>query len=132
MFTFSEKEYEIVSLIWSEKRPMTSSEIVSLCTDKSWKDSTIHIHINNLLEKGAIEIVGVEKATKTYARLFGVTCSPEEYLAMQVKRSPVYVGSKNEKLTGIVSSLIDDAELSLETITKLEQMLTAKKEELSR
>lgn len=50
----TKSELEIMNVIWDAKRPLTRGEILDLSVDKKWKDNSIHILLNRLLEKGAI------------------------------------------------------------------------------
>ena len=73
---------------------MTTAEIVQFIPDKTWKDSTIHAHINELLEKEVIGVVGMKRIGRTYARQFGTLISAEDFLAVQLKRNPIYKNNK--------------------------------------
>lgn len=48
----TKSELEIMNVIWDAKRPLTRGEILDLSVDKKWKDNSIHILLNRLLEKG--------------------------------------------------------------------------------
>ena len=52
--TLTKSEHEIMNLLWHVDRPLTASEIIEQSTDKTWKDSYIHLLINSLLDKGMI------------------------------------------------------------------------------
>lgn len=76
----TKNEKEIMKLLWSVDRPLSSSEIVNLSEDKTWKESYIHLIINSLLKKEMIKIDGFVKTTKNYARTFVPVLSKEDYL----------------------------------------------------
>ena len=61
----TKNELSIMEILWEEKRPLLSNEIVDLCKGKKWKSSSIHILINSLLEKKAIAVAGFEKIDTT-------------------------------------------------------------------
>ena len=44
-------ELEIMQVLWSAGRALTRGEILSLSTEKSWKESSIHILLNGMLKK---------------------------------------------------------------------------------
>lgn len=54
---FTKKEQELMDVLWKAGRPLSSKEIVENSIDKTWKDSSIHILLNSLLDKGAIKEV---------------------------------------------------------------------------
>ena len=47
-----------MDLLWKEKRPLCRSEIIALSPDRSWKAGSIHILLNSMLEKGAVQVAG--------------------------------------------------------------------------
>ena len=63
----TKSEEEILDLLWTENRPMTSTEIVNLSVNRTWKKSYIHLLINSLLKKEVIKVEGFVKTTKNYA-----------------------------------------------------------------
>ena len=82
MFTLSPTEYEILSLLWASERGLTAAEINTLSPDKSWKEISIHIIINNMLSKGAIKVDGMVPSGRVYSRTFTAAVTPEEYSLM--------------------------------------------------
>lgn len=78
----TKSELNILEILLSEERPLSKSDILA-CASKNrpWKDSTIHIIINGLLEKGAIEEVGFVRTGKTYGRTFAPTKEGREYFS---------------------------------------------------
>ena len=52
--------------------------------DREWKNSSVHLLVNALLEKKFIEVVGFKKTTKNYARTFKPTMTREQYLHRKV------------------------------------------------
>lgn len=77
-------EKAVMELLWEEARPLTSSEIVSLSVDKSWKPSYIHLVINSLLKKNYIEIAEFKQTTKNFARAFVPTMTQDELIVRDV------------------------------------------------
>lgn len=51
---------------------------------KTWKDSSVHILLNGLLQKEAIQEAGLVKRSKTYGRVFSPTMTREEYFASTI------------------------------------------------
>ena len=82
--TLTKSEHEIMNLLWHVDRPLTASEIIEQSTDKTWKDSYIHLLINSLLDKGMIRAEGFAKTTKNYARTFVAAVSEEAYAVQQI------------------------------------------------
>ena len=104
--TLTKSEHEIMSLLWHVDKPLTASEIIELSSDRTWKDSYIHLLINSLLEKGMIRAEGFAKTTKNYARTFIAAVSQEEYAVRQISGKN---GLNPDSVVSIVSALIDQA-----------------------
>ncbi len=113
-----------MTLLWHVEKPLTASEIIEKSTDKSWKDSYIHLLINSLLEKGMIRAEGFAKTTKNYARTFAAVISEEEYAVRQITGKKV-VGTSS--VVSIVSALIDQAEEPEVLMNALEEMFEQKR-----
>jgi len=132
IITISEAEHDIISTIWAEGRPLTTSEIVAFIPNKTWKDSAIHAHINDLIEKGIVGVVGMKRIGRTYARQFGTLISSEDFLAVQLKRNPIYKNNKNGNLRGVFASLVEDEDISISTLIELENLIADRIKEIER
>lgn len=126
----SKSEYEILSLLWTQEEGLTASEINSLCKKKSWKDSSIHLIINSMLEKETIKVDGLRRSGRVYSRVFKAAIMPENYSLMQIQQNVRFVKDKPSSMTKLFSSLIDSEEISAESISEIEKLLKKKKEGL--
>lgn len=117
-FRLTKSENEIMELLWREDRPLSRSEIIELTPDRSWKPASIHILLNSMLEKGAIQVVGFIQSTKNYARTFAPTLTADEYAVLQFKHSSAF---NEQSVLHLVSALVEDIQDqgSLETISAL-------------
>lgn len=125
--TLTKSEHEIMSLLWHVDKPLTASEIIELSSDRTWKDSYIHLLINSLLEKGMIRAEGFAKTTKNYARTFIAAVSQEEYAVRQISGKN---GLNPDSVASIVSALIDQAAEPMPLIEALTAMLEEKRRTL--
>lgn len=89
-FRLTKSENEIMELLWREGRPLSRSEIIDLTPDRTWKPASIHILLNSMLEKGAIQVAGFVQSTKNYARTFTPTLTADEYAVLQFKHSSAF------------------------------------------
>ena len=64
----TKSELAIMEVMWEQEEALTASEIIKASGDKEWKNSSIHLMVNALLEKGFLEVAGFKKTTKNYAR----------------------------------------------------------------
>ena len=104
-FRLTKSENEIMDLLWKEGRPLSRSEIIEFTPDRTWKPASIHILLNSMLEKGAIEVAGFVQSTKNYARTFTPTLTADEYAVLQFKHSFAF---NEQSIVRLVSALVDD------------------------
>ncbi len=123
----TKSELEIMNVIWKENKPLTRGEILKCSSDKTWKDSSIHILLNGLMKKNAIVEAGFAKSGKTYGRVYAANISGEEYYCSKIL---AYCGK--DGLPSIFSALIKSDGITLELIDQLEKMLEERKKELSK
>ncbi len=122
--TLTKSEHEIMNLLWHVDKPLTASEIIEKSTDKTWKDSYIHLLINSLLDKEMIRAEGFAKTTKNYARTFVAAISEEAYAVQQIAGpNPISTLS----VVSIVSALIDQSADQQTLIDAIESMLAEKR-----
>ena len=91
----TKSEMEIMDVLWATETPLSRSDLLAHSEEKSWKDSSVHILLNGLLQKGAIREAGVVKRSKTYGRTFSPTLTREEYFATTIfchRHKPEIVG----------------------------------------
>ena len=126
-FKLTKSEMEIMDLLWKEKRPLCRSEIIALSPDRSWKAGSIHILLNSMLEKGAVQVAGFVQSTNNYARTLLPELTLEEYAVMQIQGTRGLDGCRLVGLTAALIGEIDDRE----TLERLEQAIQEKKQQLS-
>ncbi len=80
----TKSEMEIMDVLWTARMPLSRSDILEQSTEKSWKDSSVHILLNGMLQKGIIREAGVVKRSRTYGRTFAPTMTREEYFAQTI------------------------------------------------
>ena len=121
----TESEREVMDLLWNVGEPLTSSEMVKLCADRTWKPSYIHIMINSLLKKEIIRIVDFKKTTKNYARTFEPTMTRDQWSMFQVKQDNITSDLLKEMLETIISEEEDE-----EVLKELSDVIDKRKKEL--
>ncbi len=127
MTMLTKSEVEIMEVLWKEGKPLTSSDIISLSDNRTWKKSYVHLLLNSLLSKDMIEVVGFVKTTKNYARTFDVKISKEEYSVEQFTNMKSF---KETDIPKIVAALITKTDNS-EIIGELEKLVKKRKAECS-
>ena len=114
-------ELEIMDVLWDCGKPMSRADLLARPEDKTWKDGSVHILLNSLLRKGAIEEAGVVKRSKTYGRVFVPTMSREEYYAQLV-----FCHRGQPELVGLIDALLSREDISREQLERIAQLVEKK------
>ena len=103
----TKSEMEIMDVLWGSEKPLSRADLLARSEEKTWKDSSVHILLNGLLNKGAIQEAGLVKRSKTYGRVFAPTLTREEYFAKTIfshRHQPDIVGLMEALLRRDISS----------------------------
>ena len=112
----TKSEMAIMEILWEEGKGLTATEIVNIAGEKkTWKDSSIHLLINKLLDKGVIEVVGFRKTMKNYARTFFPVDSKQKYIVNQITDGMSEEERKKLYEYPIYDRLINELELEKDT-----------------
>ena len=121
----TKSEMQIMDVLWASDIPLSRSDLLERSEEKTWKDSSIHILLNGLLTKGAIQEAGFVKRSKTYGRTFVPTLTREEYFATTIfchTHKPVFVG--------LMEALLRRQDITKEDMGQVEALVQKKKNEL--
>ena len=120
----TKSELAIMEVMWEQEEPLTATEIIKVSGDKEWKNSYVHLLINELLEKGILEVAGFKKTTKNYARTFKPTMTQEKYYIEKVMGN-----ATAEERKRIYEELLNEVE-DLETLEEIAAGIKARRQEL--
>lgn len=117
----SDAELEVMKVIWSKNKPITSLDIVEAFEDKGWKKTTIGTFLTRLVEKGALS---AEKQGKLY--YYTPLVSQRDYRKFQTKSliSNLYGGS----IKDFAVSLFEEQTISDEELKELRAIFVDKEE----
>ena len=120
----TKSELAIMEVMWEQEEALTASEIIKASGNKEWKNSSIHLMVNALLEKGFLEVAGFKKTTKNYARTFKPTMTKEKYFVRKVMgNTPV---AEKKKIYMQLLKEVDE----IETLDTIKEEIYARKKEL--
>ena len=119
----TKSEMEIMDVMWEAGAPMSRSDLLAHSEEKTWKDSSVHILLNGLLQKGAIQETGVVKRSKTYGRVFTPTMTREEYFATTIFRH-----RHKPEIVGLFEALLRREDITHEDLQKIEALVRQKTE----
>ena len=115
-------ELEIMDVFWATEMPLSRSDLLERSEEKNWKDSSVHILLNGLLQKNAIQEVGFVKRSKTYGRTFRPTMTREEYFA-----SMIFSFRHKPEIVGLMEALLKREDITAEELDAIENLLAARK-----
>ena len=121
----TKSEMEIMDVLWEDGGPLSRSDFLERHQEKTWKDSSVHILLNGLLNKGAIREAGIVKRSKTYGRTFLPTMSREEYFA-----STIFSHRYQPKLALLFQALLQRPDITKETLDTLDALVREKRQQL--
>ncbi|MBE5896858.1 MAG: BlaI/MecI/CopY family transcriptional regulator [Lachnospiraceae bacterium] len=76
----TKREDEVMNILWKCNKEMTIDEIGEYLQSEEWNNQmTLYRTINALEKKKLIEVSGVERRNKQYARKFKAIISQDEY-----------------------------------------------------
>lgn len=114
----TKSEMQIMDVLWASETPLSRSDLLERSQEKSWKDSSVHILLNGLLQKCAIREAGFVKRSKTYGRTFAPTLTREEYFATTIFSHP-----KKPDIVGLFAALLKREDISLQQLTQIRELL---------
>ncbi len=87
LFSLSKKEKELMDIFWDAEAPLSRVEILERAEQRkcSWKPNSIHILVNSLLDKKAVQVAGFYLNSRKIGRTFEPAITKEQYAIMQVR-----------------------------------------------
>ena len=121
----TKSELQIMDVLWQNGGALSRADFLEHSEEKSWKDSSVHILLNGLLNKGAIREAGIVKRSKTYGRTFLPTMTREEYFA-----TTIFSHRYQPDLHGLFQALLSRPDVTSTTLDSLEALIREKREQL--
>ena len=121
----TKSELEIMDVLWNENIPMSRAELLARDEEKSWRDSSVHILLNGLLQKGVIREAGFVRRSKTYGRTFVPTLTREQYYIAHA------FGHRNQPdVVELFTALLERPEITKEDLDYIQSLVTRKQSHL--
>lgn len=114
-------EMEIMDVMWESGVPMSRADLLARSEEKTWKDSSVHILLNGLLQKGAIQEAGLVKRIKTYGRVFTPTMTREEYFA-----NTIFCHRHKPQIVGLFAALLQRDDITPEELDSIAALVQEK------
>ena len=117
----TKSEMEIMDVLWGSDKPLSRADLLARSEEKTWKDSSVHILLNGLLQKGAIQEAGLVKRSKTYGRVFSPTMTREEYFA-----TTIFSHRHKPEIVGLFRALLCREDITQEELTQIAALIAQK------
>jgi BlaI family penicillinase repressor len=114
----TKSEMQIMDVLWASDVPLSRSDLLEKSEQKSWKDSSVHILLNGLLQKNAIREAGFVKRSKTYGRTFEPTLTREEYFA-----TTIYSHANKPQIVELFAALLKRDDITPDQLAQMEALL---------
>lgn len=111
-------EMQIMDVLWEAEAPLSRADLLERSEGKTWKDSSVHILLNGMLQKNVIREAGFVKRGKTYGRLFLPTVTREEYFAANI-----FCHRHKPNPTALVEALLRREEITPEELEKIKALV---------
>ncbi len=115
-------EMQIMDVLWESDQPLSRADLLAHTEGKSWKDSSVHILLNGLLQKNAICEVGFVKRSKTYGRTFAPTMTREEYFA-----KTIFSHRYQPDFVGLMEALLKREDITPQQLDAVQDLLNKRK-----
>jgi len=115
----TKSEMEIMDVFWAADEPLSRSDLLEQSEGKSWKDSSVHILLNGMLQKGVICEAGFVKRSKTYGRTFAPTLTREEYFA-----ATVFSHRNKPDPVGLIAALLMREEITSDQLKQIKKLVS--------
>ena len=117
----TKSEMQIMDVLWESGIPLSRSDLLERSQEKSWKDSSVHILLNGLLQKGAIQEAGLVKRSKTYGRVFSPTRTREEYFA-----ATIFSHRHKPNIVGLFEALLRREDITQKELAEIAALIQQK------
>lgn len=127
MMRLTKSELEIMEVLWAADEPLCRADIIARSQDKTWKDSSVHILLNSMLKKEAIQEAGFVRRGKGYGRVFTPAISEEAYFA-----GNLFNRKDSAQLSRLFAALVNSDGVTPALLDELEGMIQTRRNELNK
>jgi BlaI family penicillinase repressor len=122
-FDLSDKEEQMLETMWKQGRPLTRSDIINLTENRRWKESSIHVFLNRLLDKGSIRVCDIVKTSTNFGRTYEPTFSAEEYDIARLKQNFETIDPEHSTISDFFSFIVKSKKINKNDLEDLEDII---------
>ena len=131
----SEREMNVMQVLWKYEKPMTVTEIVE--SEKELTTPTVHTVLRKLLDKGYVQVIDTVQTGKVFARRYKAKKTQDEEIegdisALEEKIEKCMKNSRNPMsfVNTITAALLNGAVDEESVIDELERIVQKRKKEI--
>lgn len=124
--SLNKREEELMNYLWEINKPMTTNEMAKQLQSEGWTNITLCRTVQSLTDQGYLEVAGLEKSAKTYARKLIPSLSKEEYYSSVLMNRGINANSLADLTAALIgASRKNPREKDAEVIAKLEEVIAS-------
>ena len=124
--SLNKREEELMNYLWEIKKPMTTNEMAKQLQSEGWTNITLCRTVQSLTDQGYLEVAGLEKSAKSYARKLIPSLSKEEYYSSVLMNRGINANSLADLTAALIgASRKNPREKDAEVIAKLEEVIAS-------
>lgn len=96
------RQEELLNFLWEVNEPLTANQMAERLQSDGWNSVTLFKTVQSLATEGYLEVAGLEKTVKTYARKLKPALTKEEYYAKVLKDA----GLTTDDLPALIAAIV--------------------------
>lgn len=114
----SDREYEIMQILWNSQTPLLASEIVK--KNEKLSINTVQVALRKLLAQNYVQIADVLQTGKGLGRTFLPTITADEYLLLEFKN---ILPASTERRNMFFAAFMEETNNKEQELLELEKMI---------
>lgn len=128
-FKLTDREMDVLNILWSSDKPLVASDIAKM--GNSLSINTVQAVLRNLMSKKLVEVTDIVYSGTVLSRRYQATVSSREY-TMQKFINQFRNLDKSVSMPSVIATLLENEKNEEAVIEELEKMLKERKEKFKR
>ena len=124
----SEREMNVMQVLWKYEKPMTVTEIVE--SEKELTTPTVHTVLRKWLDKGYVQVIDTVQTGKVFARRYKAKKTQDEEIEEKIEKCMKNSRNPMSFVNTITAALLNGAVDEESVIDELERIVQKRKKEI--
>lgn len=124
----SEREMNVMQVLWKYEKPMTVTEIVE--SEKELTTPTVYTVLRKLLDKGYVQVIDTVQTGKVFARRYKAKKTQDEEIEEKIEKCMKNSRNPMSFVNTITAALLNGAVDEESVIDELERIVQKRKKEI--